>query len=176
MQKTFKMLGVVLLATILLSGCHQNENLVDNTVALSSIPEEFIEDEEPPELGPPIVEEVEEIEEIEEVEKIIYRVTAYCACEKCCGKWALNRPLDENGNPIVYGAAGEVLISGVSVASPLPFGTQIELDGYGTVMVHDRTSKWVVEKYGENIIDIYFDSHEEAWNWGCQYIEGVIVE
>lgn len=171
MQKTFKMLGVVLLATILLSGCHQDENLVENTVALSSIPDEVIE--ETPEPEPPIVEEVEEIEEIE---NIIYRVTAYCACEKCCGKWALNRPLDEHGNPIVYGAAGEVLTSGVSVASPLPFGTQIELDGYGIVVVQDRTAKWVVEKYGENIIDIYFDSHEEAWNWGCQYIEGVIVE
>jgi 3D (Asp-Asp-Asp) domain-containing protein len=162
------MLGIILIAMILLSGCHQEENLVDNTVVLSSMPDEVIE--EPPELEPPVVEEAET------VEKITYRVTAYCACEKCCGKWALNRPLDENGEPIVYGAAGEVLVSGVSVASPLPFGTQIELDGYGTVVVQDRTAKWVVEEYGEDIIDIYFDSHEAAWNWGCQYIEGVIIE
>lgn len=170
MQKTFRMLGTILLAVILLSGCHQEEVLVDNTdVLISSVVDE------PPELGPPVVEKVEEIEGFVEVEKITYRVTAYCACEKCCGQWALNRPLDENGNPIVYGAAGEVLTSGISAASPLSFGTQIELDGYGTVVVQDRTAKWVVEKYGENIIDIYFDSHEEAWNWGCQYIEGVIV-
>jgi 3D (Asp-Asp-Asp) domain-containing protein len=137
-------------------------------------------DEEAPDSGAPIMlEEVEDIEEIEEpepVETVTYRVTAYCACEKCCGKWALNRPLDENGEPIVYGAAGKVLVSGTSVASTLPFGTKIELDGYGTVIVEDRFAKWVVEKYGENIIDIYFDTHEETWSWGCQYIEGVIVE
>ena len=30
-----------------------------------------------------------------------YRITAYCACEKCCGEWAKNRP-----GGIVVGAAG----------------------------------------------------------------------
>ena len=172
MQKTFKMLGIVLLALMIMSGCHQDDNLVEDTQYLSCV-----EVEEIPSIETSsVVEEIEDVEEPEPVEKVTYRVTAYCACEKCCGKWALNRPLDENGEPIVYGAAGEVLTSGVSVASPLPFGTKVELDGYGTVVVQDRTAKWVVEKYGENIIDIYFDTHEEAWNWGCRYIEGVIVE
>ena len=60
---------------------------------------------------------------------ITFRVTAYCACSKCCGKYALNRPLDENGNEIVLGAANKRLTSGVSCASPLPFGTKINLDG-----------------------------------------------
>ena len=43
-----------------------------------------------------------------------YTVTAYCSCEQCCGIWALNRPLNEQGQPIVYGAAGVELTSGYS--------------------------------------------------------------
>lgn len=93
-----------------------------------------------------------------------YRITAYCACEKCCGKWALNRP-----NGIVYGAAGVELTAGVSCASPLPFGTVVEIEGLGEYIVQDRTAQWVVDKYGENLIDIYFDDHEAALEFGLQY-------
>lgn len=106
--------------------------------------------------------------------KITFRVTAYCACSKCCGSYANNRPKDEAGNPIVVGAAGTQLVSGVSCASPLPFGTQISLDGYGTVVVQDRTAQWVVNKHGTYIADIYFSDHETARQFGLQYIEGVI--
>lgn len=105
-----------------------------------------------------------------------FRVTAYCPCEKCCGKWALNRPKDKNGNPIARGASGTVLIPKVSVASPLPFGTEIELEGVGTVVVHDRTAQWVVDKYGDTIIDLYFETHEEVNEWGARKVEGVIME
>lgn len=111
----------------------------------------------------------------EAVETTTFRVTAYCACEKCCGAWAFNRPTDNNGVPLVYGAYGELLTPHVSCASPLPFGTEIELDGLGTVVVEDKTAQWVVDKYGENIIDIYFDNHEDAKNFGCRYVEGVIL-
>jgi 3D (Asp-Asp-Asp) domain-containing protein len=93
-----------------------------------------------------------------------YRVTAYCACEKCCGEWALNRP-----NGIVYGAAGVELKAGVSCASPLPFGTVVEIEGLGEYIVQDRIAQWVVDKYGENLIDIYFDDHEAAKEFGLQY-------
>lgn len=120
-------------------------------------------------------ETVEKVTEVTEVKPTTYRVTAYCACYECCGKWAKNRPLDENGNEIVYGASGTTLISGYSCASPLPFGTKIEIDGYGTVKVQDRTAEWIVGKYGENIIDIYFDNHDEAYAFGCRYVEGVII-
>lgn len=111
----------------------------------------------------------------EEPETTTYRVTAYCSCEKCCGKWALNRPVDENGNEIIRGASGERLIPTVSCASPLPFGTEIQLEGFGTVKVVDRTAQWIVDKHGENIIDIYFDNHQTAWDFGVKYLEGVII-
>jgi 3D (Asp-Asp-Asp) domain-containing protein len=75
----------------------------------------------------------------------------------------------------VYGAAGVKLVSGFSGAGTLPFGTQVELDGYGIVEVQDRFANWIVDKYGENVIDIYFDDHNTAWNFGEKYLEGVIV-
>ena len=113
-------------------------------------------------------------EVIEDIHTTTYRVTAYCSCEQCCGKWASNRPLDSNGLPIVYGASGDVLIEEVSCASPLPFNTEIDLLGHGTVVVHDRTADWIVEKHGGNIIDLYFSDHQKALEWGVRYMEGVI--
>lgn len=100
-----------------------------------------------------------------------FRITAYCSCEICCGKWAENRP-----DGIVYGASGEELVAGVSCASPLPFGTVVEIEGVGTYIVQDRTSSWVVDKYGENLIDIYFDDHEAACAFGLQYHDVYLKE
>lgn len=91
------------------------------------------------------------------------KVMAYCACEICCGKWAINRP-----DGIVYGAAGEELVAGVSCASPLPFGTVLRVEGVGTYIVQDRPAPWVVDKYGENIVDIYLDDHQAALEFGIQ--------
>lgn len=143
--------------------------------------QETEESEEPEAVSEETTEESEEISEeitslVEEETSVVeiqpprietlgeYRITAYCACEKCCGKWALNRP-----NGIVYGAAGVELEAGVSCASPLPFGTVVEVEGLGEYIVQDRLAQWVVDKYGENLIDIYFDDHEAAKEFGLQY-------
>lgn len=99
-----------------------------------------------------------------------YTVTAYCSCEICCGKYAKNRPGGK-----VYGAAGVELIPGVSVAGWLPLGTRIMIDGHEYI-VQDRTAKWVKEKYDGRIIDIYFDDHEAAWNWGKRQKEIFTLE
>lgn len=99
------------------------------------------------------------------------RITAYCACEKCCGKWALNRP-----NGVVYGAAGIELKAGVSVASPWPIGTVVEIEGLGEYTVQDRPAQWVIDKYGENQFDIYFDDHEAARKFGLQYLNVTVKE
>lgn len=106
----------------------------------------------------------------------IYTITAYCGCDKCCGKYASNRALDEFGIPIVTGAEGTRLVSGFSAASPLPFGTKIYLDGYGEVKIQDRTASSTVEKYNGKIIDIYFDSHEEALQFGKRHLQAFIIK
>lgn len=100
-----------------------------------------------------------------------WRITAYCSCEKCCGEWAKNRP-----NGIVVGAAGVELKAGVSVASPLPLGTRVYIEGIGEYVVQDRTASWVAEKYNNEIIDIYFDNHEAACDFGLQYLDIYKIE
>ena len=102
-----------------------------------------------------------------------FRITAYCSCKKCCDKWADSRPLDENGNPIVYGASGEVLIPEYSVAvdpTVIPYGTKLYFNG-NEYIAHDcgRAIKG-------NEIDLYFDSHEDALEWGVQYYEIFIIK
>lgn len=99
-----------------------------------------------------------------------YTVTAYCSCEKCCGKWALNRPGGK-----VYGASGIELTPGLSVASPLPFGTEIYMDGQKYI-VQDRTAGWVAERYDGKIIDLYMNTHTEAEKWGKQTREIFVME
>ncbi|NBK99161.1 MAG: hypothetical protein EOM50_14305 [Erysipelotrichia bacterium] len=96
-----------------------------------------------------------------------YTITAYCSCSKCCGRWNSNRPKDENGKPIVYGANNVNLISNYHIASPLPFGTIVEIDG-NTYECQDRTSSKIAQRYGDRIIDIYFGNHDEAVQWGKQ--------
>jgi 3D (Asp-Asp-Asp) domain-containing protein len=95
-----------------------------------------------------------------------YRITAYCSCEKCCGKWAKNRT-----NGIIKGASGIELKEGVSIASSLPFGTRLIINGLGEYIVQDRTSNWISKKYRNKIIDIYFNNHEDAKKFGVQYKE-----
>lgn len=157
------------LAVLTLTSCG-----VKNEINASPIVEEIVRNH--PNL--PVVEivEYEFPEVIEEAPTIItYRVTAYCACAKCCGKWANDRPLDENGDPIVIGAGGVELVSGYSCAGTLPFGTKVELEGYGVVEVQDRFASWIVDKHGENILDLFINDHEKAWEFGVKYLEGVIV-
>lgn len=97
-----------------------------------------------------------------------YTVTAYCSCEKCCGK--RDRP---DGK--IIGAAGVELTPGISVASPLPFGTELMINGHKYI-VQDRTAGWIVDRYDGRIIDIYFASHEAALEWGKQQMEVYEVE
>ena len=54
------------------------------------------------------------------------------------------------------------------VAAPkhIPFGTMLDVPGYGVVPVLDRGGAITVSR-----LDVYFDSHEEALEWGVQYLE-----
>jgi len=134
-----------------------------------------VKDVSPPKVV--IVQDVmEEVLPEPEPKYVEYRVTAYCSCAKCCGAWAKNRPLDENGNPIVVGSWGRELAAGYSAASPMAFGTKVDLEGFGVVEVQDRTADWIVDKHGENIIDIYMTDHEEALEFGVQYMKGEFVD
>lgn len=104
-------------------------------------------------------------------EKFMFTVTAYCPCEKCCGTWATNRPTDENGNEIVTTASGERAVEGVTIAvdtSVIPFGTKVEIDG------NIYTAQDTGGAIKGNRIDIYFNSHEKALEFGKQEREVII--
>ena len=101
-----------------------------------------------------------------------FKLTAYCSCEKCCGEWALNRPKDENGKDIVYGSTGTILVAGTSIAtdpSVIPYGSQVEINGH-TYTAHDTGGA-----IQGNRIDIYFDNHQDALNFGVQYAEVFLI-
>ena len=78
-----------------------------------------------------------------------YRISAYCPCEKCC--------LKSDG----ITASGTQATAGRTAAmNGVPFGTKIVIDG------HEYTIEDRGEGLGSKIIDIYFDTHEEALNSG----------
>lgn len=91
----------------------------------------------------------------------VFKVTAYCSCEKCCGKWARVR---DSG--YVYGAGMEELIPGKSIAidaSVASFGDKLYFNG----------SEYTVSDRGVsgNTIDLYTENHEKAVKWGVKYFE-----
>jgi 3D (Asp-Asp-Asp) domain-containing protein len=89
-----------------------------------------------------------------------FKITVYCACSKCCGKYAYNRPVDANGNVIVTGASGRRLIPYYSIATDprvIPSGTEVVING--KVYRADDTGGAVKG----NVIDIYAGlDHDEA--------------
>ena len=112
--------------------------------------------------------EVQEMEAPELESLGEFKLTAYCSCEKCCDRWAKNRPVDENGNEIVIGASGEVLEAGKSIAvdpKVIPYGTTVLING----------NECIAQDCGGSIkkkrIDVYFDNHKDALKFGVQYAE-----
>jgi len=72
----------------------------------------------------------------------------------------------------VYTASGELAVEGVTIAadtSVLPFGTEVIIDG-NRYIVQDRGR--VIKN---NRIDVYFENHQDALEFGVQYKE-VFIE
>lgn len=81
-----------------------------------------------------------------------YRLTFYCNCKRCCGRWA--------GGPT---ASGKMPAEGRTVAcGSLPLGTRILIAGQGEYVVEDRGVK------GKHI-DIYMASHSACLQKGVQH-------
>ena len=109
---------------------------------------------EPVEVSEPIIEQeyTTAVAEREYIE-VTATLTAYCPCVKCCGK--------SDG----ITASGTQATAGRTVAVDtrlIPYGTEISIDGK-TYIAEDCGGK--VKGY---TIDVFFDSHEEALNFGRQ--------
>lgn len=86
------------------------------------------------------------------------RVTAYCPCSICCG----------NSSDGIT-ANGHVIQSGdrfVAAPRDIPFGTVIEIPGYGKVPVWDRGGA-----IKGNRLDVFFPTHQEALVWGVKLLD-----
>lgn len=85
-----------------------------------------------------------------------FKLTAYCACSRCCGKC--------DG----ITATGVKATAGRTIAvdpSKIPYGTEVIINGH----------TYIAEDCGGaikgNKIDIFFNSHAEALRFGIQYAE-----
>lgn len=113
-----------------------------------------------------IIEEEQNNEVKEDVFLGKFMLTAYCSCYECCGEYALNRPVDDNGNEIVYGSIGEILTEGYSIAvdpSVIPYGTEVIIGGI-TYKAQDCGGA-----IKGNEIDVYFADHKKAQEFAVQY-------
>jgi 3D (Asp-Asp-Asp) domain-containing protein len=94
------------------------------------------------------------------------RVTAYCPCSKCCGEYSDGQT-----------ASGHKIRPGdgfVAADCRYDFGTQMLVPGYN----NSRAVK-VLDRGGAirgNRLDLFFHTHQEALNWGVQYLEVRIYE
>lgn len=89
-----------------------------------------------------------------------FTATAYCNCRKCCGKWADGKT-----------ASGTTPEQGRTIAvdkKVIPLGSTVLVDGV----------EYVAEDTGVRgkHIDIYFDSHRDALDFGVKKVEVEILE
>ena len=89
------------------------------------------------------------------------RVTAYCPCPKCCGEYSDG--ITANGHRIRPGdtfAAADRRYS---------FGTEMLIPGY-----NNSAPVEVLDRGGAikgNRLDVFFATHQEALQWGVQYLD-----
>lgn len=94
-----------------------------------------------------------------------FRTTAYCTCVKCCGIWSSEHPSRVGTDYVQRTKSGTIPTAGRTVSvdpDVIPLGTAIIIDGH----------EYIAEDTGNavkgNTLDIYFDSHEAAVEYGVQ--------
>ena len=88
-----------------------------------------------------------------------FKPTAYCPCMQCCDK--------TDG----ITASGTKATEGRTIAvdpNVIPFGTEVIINGH-TYIAEDKGGA-----IKDNRIDVYFDSHQDALEFGVQYADVLI--
>ncbi len=91
-----------------------------------------------------------------------FEATAYCPCEKCCGK--------SDG----ITATGTVATEGRTIAvdpSVIPYGTAVYIDGLGEFVAEDTGGA-----IKGNRVDVFFADHQDALDFGRQTVTVWIIE
>lgn len=117
---------------------------------------------------------LEPIAKTNTVSKVLtVKVTAYCSCVKCCGVWSKDHPSRQGTDYEQYTTSGTIPVAGRTVAVDpdiIPLGSKILIDG------HEYTAEDTGSGVKGNHIDIYFDSHEDALEWGVKTMEVEVFE
>jgi len=91
----------------------------------------------------------------------VFMLTAYCPCEKCCGK---TDGITSTGTKATHGRTIAV------DPDIIPYGTKVLING----------SEYVAEDCGgainNNHIDVFFNTHEEALEFGVRYENIYVME
>ena len=92
-----------------------------------------------------------------------YKLTAYCPCKKCCGKWSYEvTGVKKKTASGTYPEPNKTVAADTSI---LPFGSKIMINNQEYVV--EDTGKKVKGKH----IDVYFEDHDEALNFGRQFTD-----
>lgn len=94
----------------------------------------------------------------------IMTATGYCPCEKCCGKWA-------NGETFTGDVASRGCVAIDPGAEILKMGQKLYIEGYGRGVANDvggAIKGWEV--------DLCFDSHSEALEWGRKLVKVYVLK
>lgn len=87
-------------------------------------------------------------------------ITAYCACQLCCGTNASG--LAANGKPPIQGVT-------IAASRKIPLGTPV-LIGTNRFIVQDRLAKRFDSRF-----DIFFNNHAEAKRFGKKTLTVTIL-
>jgi 3D (Asp-Asp-Asp) domain-containing protein len=91
-----------------------------------------------------------------------FKLTAYCTCPKCCGRWA---------DGITY--TGTEATPGRTIAvdpEVIPLGSSVYING------HTYVAEDIGGAIKGNRIDVLFASHQEALEFGVQYSNVSIIK
>lgn len=110
----------------------------------------------------------EDYSNVEDLELIgTFTATAYCPCVKCCGIWSAEHP-SRDADYVQRTSSGTIPAEGRTISADwgvLPEGSEVVINGH----------PYIVEDTGGAIkghrIDIYFESHEAALEFGVQEVD-----
>lgn len=92
------------------------------------------------------------------IEPTEFVVTAYCPCIKCCGKT----------DGITKSGVQAVANKTIAMDESYPMGTQVIMEGYEDIVFEKQDIGGAIKG---NRIDRYFDTHEEALQFGRQTLK-----
>ena len=104
------------------------------------------------------------MENKEQWQVVRMRVTGYCSCPKCCGKFSDGKTASNH-----HIRRGDVF---VAADKCYRFGTEMVIPGYNRSQSVEVLDRGRVIK--GNRLDLYFDSHQEAKKWGVKYLDVLV--